>query len=83
MCVAQNVNKFLDWYNGDPPGMKAKLARIHSTGKPGGTGKLVILPEDQGFEYGPWRGFATRSRGQRKLAPEMLNKTIDIYLGKA
>jgi fructose-bisphosphate aldolase, class I len=48
----------LDWYEGDPPGVKANLARILSTGKLGGTGKVVILPVDQGFEHGPARSFA-------------------------
>ena len=38
--------------------MKANLARILMQGKLGGTGKLVILPVDQGFEHGPARSFA-------------------------
>ena len=43
---------------GDPPGVKANLARILCTGRLGGTGKVVILPVDQGFEHGPARSFA-------------------------
>src|SRR6476660_2851767 len=58
MRVTQKVKKILDWYEGDPPGVKANLARILSTGKLGGTGKVVILPVDQGFEHGPDRSFA-------------------------
>src|SRR5271165_2114023 len=58
MRITQKVKKILDWYEGDPPGVKANLARILSTGKLGGTGKLVILPVDQGFEHGPARSFA-------------------------
>ena len=58
MRVTQKVKKILDWYEGDNPGVKANLARILSTGKLGGTGKLVILPVDQGFEHGPARSFA-------------------------
>ena len=58
MRVTQKVKKILDWYEGDPPGVKANLARILSTGKQGGTGKVVILPVDQGFEHGPARSFA-------------------------
>jgi class I fructose-bisphosphate aldolase len=58
MRVTQKVKKILDWYEGDPPGVKANLARILSTGKLGGTGKLLILPVDQGFEHGPARSFA-------------------------
>jgi fructose-bisphosphate aldolase, class I len=58
MRVTQKVKKILDWYEGDPPGVKANLARILSTGRLGGTGKVVILPVDQGFEHGPARSFA-------------------------
>src|ERR1700757_2184369 len=58
MRVTQKVKKILDWYEGDPPGVKANLARILSTGKLGGPGKVVILPVDQGFEHGPARSFA-------------------------
>ncbi|MDR3537799.1 MAG: class I fructose-bisphosphate aldolase [Acetobacteraceae bacterium] len=58
MRVTQKVKKILDWYEGDNPGVKANLARILSTGKLGGTGKVVILPVDQGFEHGPARSFA-------------------------
>src|SRR6202050_5992333 len=58
MRITQKVKKILDWYEGDPPGVKANLARILSTGKLGGTGKIVILPVDQGFEHGPARSFA-------------------------
>jgi class I fructose-bisphosphate aldolase len=58
MRVTQKVKKILDWYESDTPGTKANLARILMEGKLGGTGKLVILPVDQGFEHGPARSFA-------------------------
>src|SRR6202046_2516132 len=58
MRVTQKVKKILDWYEGDNPGVKANLARILCAGKLGGTGKVVILPVDQGFEHGPARSFA-------------------------
>ena len=58
MRVTQNVKKILDWYESDNPGSKTNLARILMEGKLGGTGKLVILPVDQGFEHGPARSFA-------------------------
>src|SRR5271166_6288478 len=58
MRVTQKVKKMLDWYEGDSPGVKANLARILMQGKLGGTGKVVILPVDQGFEHGPARSFA-------------------------
>ena len=63
MRVTQKVKKILDWYEGDNPGVKANLARILSTGKLGGTGKVVILPVDQGFEHGPARSFAQNPAG--------------------
>src|SRR5246500_5331555 len=58
MRVTQRVKRMLDWYESDNPGTKANLARILMEGKLGGTGKLVILPVDQGFEHGPARSFA-------------------------
>ncbi len=59
MRITQRVKKILDNYEGETPGTKANLARILMEGKLGGTGKLVILPVDQGFEHGPARSFAT------------------------
>ncbi len=58
MRITQRVKKILDWYESDNPGTKANLARILMAGKLGGSGKLVILPVDQGFEHGPARSFA-------------------------
>ena len=52
------MRRILDFYESDSPGVKANLARILMQGKLGGTGKLVILPVDQGFEHGPARSFA-------------------------
>ena len=58
MHITQTVKKILGNYESDNPGTKANLARILMEGKLGGTGKLVILPVDQGFEHGPARSFA-------------------------
>ncbi len=58
MRVTQRVRKILAHYESDNPGTKGNLARILMEGKLGGTGKLVILPVDQGFEHGPARSFA-------------------------
>ncbi|MDY0883415.1 class I fructose-bisphosphate aldolase [Dongia soli] len=58
MKITQKVRKILANYESDNPGTKANLARILMQGKLGGTGKLVILPVDQGFEHGPARSFA-------------------------
>ena len=58
MKITKNIKKILNQYESDNPGVKANLARILMSGKLGGTGKLVILPVDQGFEHGPARSFA-------------------------
>ena len=58
MRINQRVKKILGHYESDNPGTKTNLARILMEGKLGGTGKLVILPVDQGFEHGPARSFA-------------------------
>ena len=58
MRITRNVKKILSFYESDNPGVKANLARILMSGRLAGTGKLVILPVDQGFEHGPARSFA-------------------------
>ena len=58
MRITPKVKTILDHYESDNPGTKGNLARILMEGKLGGTGKLVILPVDQGFEHGPARSFA-------------------------
>src|SRR5487761_2205263 len=58
MTITPRVREILDWYESDNPGTKANLARMLMQGRLGGTGKLVILPVDQGFEHGPARSFA-------------------------
>jgi class I fructose-bisphosphate aldolase len=58
MKTTQKVRKILSHYESDNPGTKGNLARILMNGRLGGTGKLVILPVDQGFEHGPARSFA-------------------------
>jgi class I fructose-bisphosphate aldolase len=50
--------EILSWYDSESPGTRANIARILQHGRLGGTGKLVILPVDQGFEHGPARSFA-------------------------
>ena len=58
MSTTKAVQKILSNYESDNPGVKANLHRILMQGKLGGTGKLIILPVDQGFEHGPARSFA-------------------------
>ena len=58
MKLTPQVEKILSHYESDSAETKANLARILMQGKLGGTGKMVILPVDQGFEHGPARSFA-------------------------
>ena len=57
------VQKILNNYASDCPGSRANLARILNHGRLAGTGKLVVLPVDQGFEHGPARSFAVNEGG--------------------
>ncbi len=58
MKMTKTVRRILANYESDNPGTKANLARILCSGRLAGTGKMVILPVDQGFEHGPARSFA-------------------------
>jgi class I fructose-bisphosphate aldolase len=58
MSLTEPVKRILGYYESDNPGTKANLARILMQGRLGGSGKLVILPVDQGVEHGPARSFA-------------------------
>ena len=53
MRLTQRVKKILANYESDNPGTKTNLARILMHGRLGGTGNMIILPVDQGFEHGP------------------------------
>lgn len=57
------VKKILANYEGETPGVKGKLCQMLMHGKLGGTGKMIILPVDQGFEHGPARTFAPNPAG--------------------
>lgn len=56
--MSQIVKNILAAYESDNAGTKANLYRILMQGRLGGTGKMIILPVDQGFEHGPARSFA-------------------------
>lgn len=58
MSLTPAVQKILANYESDNPGTKANLVRMLNQGRLAGSGKLVILPVDQGFEHGPARSFA-------------------------
>ncbi len=57
--ITDETKRILGFYESDSVGVRTNLARLLTHGKLGGTGKLVILPVDQGFEHGPARSFAT------------------------
>src|SRR6187200_794478 len=63
MPLTDRVKQILSWYGSDNPGVRANLARMMNHGALAGTGKLVILPVDQGFEHGPARSFAPNLSG--------------------
>ncbi|MGE4130354.1 MAG: class I fructose-bisphosphate aldolase [Bdellovibrionales bacterium] len=56
--MTPRVREILSWYGSDNPGVLTNLARMLNQGTLAGTGKMVILPVDQGFEHGPARSFA-------------------------
>lgn len=63
MKLTEQVRQILSHYESDNPGTKANLARMLMQGRLGGTGKMIILPVDQGFEHGPARSFAPNPAG--------------------
>ncbi|MFQ5881008.1 MAG: class I fructose-bisphosphate aldolase [Candidatus Methylomirabilales bacterium] len=63
----KRIQEILSWYASDNVGTRTNLARILNHGKLSGTGRLVILPVDQGFEHGPARSFAMNPLGYDPL----------------
>jgi class I fructose-bisphosphate aldolase len=63
MQITGPVREVLSWYDGERPGVKANLARMLMHGLTGGSGRLLILPVDQGFEHGPAVSFAPNPAG--------------------
>lgn len=61
--TTDRVQQILSWYASDNAGTRANLHRMLMTGRLAGTGKMVILPVDQGFEHGPARSFAPNPAG--------------------
>ena len=59
MKTSKIVKSILKNYESDNAKTLKNLNKIFMTGKLSGTGKLVILPVDQGYEHGPDRSFAT------------------------
>jgi len=61
--MKDRIREILSWYSSENPGVRTNLARMLNHGRLGGTGKMVILPVDQGFEHGPARSFAPNPVG--------------------
>ena len=61
--MSDRVGEILSNYRGESPGVLNNLARMLNHGTLAGTGKLVILPVDQGVEHGPARSFAANPAG--------------------
>lgn len=61
--MTPRVREILSWYGADNPGTLSNLAKIMNHGRLKGTGKMVILPVDQGFEHGATRSFAKNPDG--------------------
>jgi class I fructose-bisphosphate aldolase len=61
--ATDRVKQILSWYSSDNVGVKTNLVRLLTHGALAGTGKLVIMPVDQGFEHGPARSFAPNVPG--------------------
>src|SRR5579872_190498 len=66
------VQEILGWYGSDSPGTLTNLTRLMNHGVLAGTGKMVILPVDQGFEHGPARSFG--------MNPDSYDPTYHISL---
>lgn len=56
--MSEAVEEILGNYAGETPAVIGNLRRMLEHGRLGGTGKLVVLPVDQGFEHGPARTYA-------------------------
>lgn len=65
--MTEAVDRILANYAGESPGVLGNLRRLLETGTLAGTGKMVILPVDQGFEHGPARSFAPNAEGYDPL----------------
>ena len=61
--MTSRVDEILSWYPSADHRTVANLRRILDQGRMGGSGRLVVLPVDQGFEHGPGRSFAANPAG--------------------
>ncbi|MDP2193122.1 MAG: class I fructose-bisphosphate aldolase [Alphaproteobacteria bacterium] len=57
--MMQKIDNILKAYEGETIGLKANLYKILNHGALAGTGKMIILATDQGFEHGPDKMFSS------------------------
>ena len=57
MIYTENIKQILRNYENTNAGVKSNLGKILMNGKLGGSGRLLILPVDQGHEHGPDKSF--------------------------
>lgn len=67
MLITKQVEAILNNYESESPGVRANIVRMLMQGRLAGTGKMVILPVDQGFEHGPARSFAVNPEAYNPL----------------
>jgi len=65
--MTERVREILANYDSECVGVRTNLARMLNHGTLAGTGRMVILPVDQGFEHGPARTFAKNPAGYDPL----------------
>jgi class I fructose-bisphosphate aldolase len=58
MHLTSQVKEILRNYETESPAVKSNIVKILMSGKLSGTGKILILPVDQGFEHGPVKSFS-------------------------
>jgi class I fructose-bisphosphate aldolase len=65
--MTERVREILANYDSECVGVRTNLARMLNHGTLAGTGRMVILPVDQGWEHGPARSFAPNPAGYDPL----------------
>ena len=58
MSSSDRVRQIMSWYASENPGVQTNIYRMLNTGRLAGTGKMVVLPVDQGVEHGPARSIS-------------------------
>ena len=81
MLMTDAVKSILANYDSECPGIRAKLAQLLMAGRLGGTGRMIILPVDQGIEHGPARSFAVNPGGYEPITGTLTPNDQLIQVG--